>query len=355
MIESDQRQEQAGRLDVGSLIPVTTVHTDQLADFLNHQEVQYLLSGQTLFNIGDKDDATIYLLSGELEVINKEGKSELLVAGTRDSWHPIAHSQPRQVTAKALTDISYISIDSYRYDTLLAWDQTAGYIVLDISSNREFDDDADWMIKLLHTDLFYRVPPGNITNIFRNFQRIDVGEGDIVFNQGEMGDSCYYIKSGEFSVVVDSGAGSHQVATLCEGGSFGEDALLSDNPRNATIKALSGGTLMRLDKEHFDALLKAPVVSELTFSDAREMAEQGAKWIDVRMDDEFNSGHIDNSTHMPLHLLRLKMRLLDKKTPYIVYCDTGRRSSAATYLLSQAGFEVYLLKGGYSEGAFPAH
>ncbi|MBL4608452.1 MAG: cyclic nucleotide-binding domain-containing protein [Pseudomonadales bacterium] len=351
MIESDQRQEQAEQLDLGALIPVTTVHTDQLADFLNHQEVQYLVSGQTLFKIGDKDDATIYLLSGELEVINKDGKSEVITAGTRDSWHPVAHSQPRQVTAKALSDVSYISIDSYRYDTLLAWDQTAGYIVLDISSNRDFDDDADWMIKLLHTDLFYRVPPGNITNIFKEFQRVDVCDGDIVFNQGEKGDSCYYIKSGEFAVIIDSGTGSNQVATLCEGGSFGEDALLSDNPRNASIKALSNGTLMRLDKEHFDALLKSPVVSELTFSDALEMVEQGAKWVDVRLDDEFNCGHIDDSTHMPLHLLRLKMRMLDKKTPYIVYCDTGRRSSAATYLLSQAGFEVYVLKGGYSGGS----
>ena len=355
MMESDQRQEGADRLDVGALIPVSAVHTDQLANFLNHQEVEYLVSGQTLFNLGDKDDTTIYLLSGELELIDSSGKSEHMVAGTRDSWHPVAHHQPRKVSAKALTDISYIRIDSYRYDTLLAWDQTAGYIVLDISSNREFDEDADWMIKLLHTDLFYRVPPANITNIFRNFERIEVKKGDVIFNQGEAGDSCYYIKFGEFAVLINSDAGNNQVATLSEGGSFGEDALLSENPRNATIQALSEGTLMRLDKAHFDALLKEPVVSELGYSDALEMVEEGAQWIDVRLDDEFNSGHIDNSTHMPLHLLRLKMRLLDKKTPYIVYCDTGRRSSAATYLLSQAGFEVYLLKDGHTSRESSAH
>ncbi|MBV1871169.1 MAG: cyclic nucleotide-binding domain-containing protein [Gammaproteobacteria bacterium] len=348
MIESDNRQERSGRLDIGALIPVSAVHTDQLASFLNHQEVEYLLSGQTLFNIGEKDDTTIYLLSGELGLIDSEGKNELMVAGTRDSWHPIAHNQPRKVTAKALTDISYIRIDSYRYDTLLAWDQTAGYIVLDISSNREFDEDAEWMIKLLHTDLFYRVPPANITNIFRNFERMEVKKGDTIFKQGEAGDSCFYIKTGEFAVLIDSAAGSSQVATISEGGSFGEDALLSDSPRNATIQALSDGTLMRLDKEHFDALLREPVVSELSYSDGLEMVEESAQWIDVRLDDEFNGGHIDNSVHMPLHLLRLKMRLLDKKTPYIVYCDTGRRSSAATYLLSQAGFEVYLLQGGYA-------
>jgi rhodanese-related sulfurtransferase len=31
---------------------------------------------------------------------------------------------------------------------------------------------------------------------------------------------------------------------------------------------------------------------------------------------------------------------------YVVCCDTGRRSSAAAYILSERGFEAYVLKGG---------
>ncbi|MCI0400965.1 MAG: rhodanese-like domain-containing protein [Gammaproteobacteria bacterium] len=45
-------------------------------------------------------------------------------------------------------------------------------------------------------------------------------------------------------------------------------------------------------------------------------------------------------------MLRLKAGGLDPRRKYIVYCDTGRRSSAAAFLLNQRGFNAYILKGG---------
>lgn len=329
-------------------IPVSSIHTDQFEKFLSHQKIQYLCKGQHLFRMGDEDNATIYLLSGELELSDLQGKTQIIRAGTRESWHPVAHQQPRQVTAMALSDCSYISFDRYRYDTLLAWDQVAGYMVLDISSDRALEDDAGWMIKLLQSELFYRVPPANIMRIFKQFEAINVAAGDYVFQQGEVGDSCYYIKSGEFAVMLNSGDKQNQVATLREGGSFGEDALLSGSPRNASIQALTDGCLMCLKKQHFDELLKNPVLAELSFSDAEARVAQGAQWIDVRLDEEYQAGHLAGSVHIPLHLLRLKSRVLNKTKPYIVYCDNGKRSAAASFLLSQAGFDVYLLSGGYN-------
>lgn len=327
-------------------IPVSSIHTDQFEKFLSHQQIQYLCKGQNLFRMGDEDNATIYLLSGELELSDMQGRTQVIQAGTRESWHPLAHQQPRQVTATALSDCTYISFDRYRYDTLLAWDQVAGYMVLDISSNRELEDDATWMIKLLQSELFYRVPPANIMRIFKQFEAIELAAGDYVFRQGEVGDSCYYIKSGEFAVLLNGDTQQNVVATLCEGGSFGEDALLSGAPRNASIQAVTDGCLMRLKKVDFEALLKNPVLAELSFDEAQTRVSHGAQWIDVRLDEEYQAGHLPGSVHIPLHLLRLKARLLNKNTPYIVYCDNGKRSAAATFLLSQAGFEVSLLAGG---------
>jgi len=42
----------------------------------------------------------------------------------------------------------------------------------------------------------------------------------------------------------------------------------------------------------------------------------------------------------------MKLRTLDPGTPYVVVCDTGRRSSAAAFLLSERGFDACCLKGG---------
>ena len=54
----------------------------------------------------------------------------------------------------------------------------------------------------------------------------------------------------------------------------------------------------------------------------------------------------DDAVNIPLYFIRLKINALDKNTQYVVCCDTGRRSSAAAYILSERGFEAYVLKGG---------
>ena len=51
---------------------------------------------------------------------------------------------------------------------------------------------------------------------------------------------------------------------------------------------------------------------------------------------------------MPLYFIRLKMKALDRNVHYIVYCDTGRRSSAAAYILNERGFRASVLRGGLS-------
>ena len=47
-----------------------------------------------------------------------------------------------------------------------------------------------------------------------------------------------------------------------------------------------------------------------------------------------------------MYFIRLKLKSLDLDTRYVVCCDTGRRSSAGAYILSERGFETYVLKGG---------
>ena len=72
------------------------------------------------------------------------------------------------------------------------------------------------------------------------------------------------------------------------------------------------------------------------------------QWIDVRTQDEFEQGHMPGALNMPLNLLKLKSRMLEADRHLVVYCNSGRRSEAAAYLLGQDGFKVSALAGGYS-------
>ena len=59
---------------------------------------------------------------------------------------------------------------------------------------------------------------------------------------------------------------------------------------------------------------------------------------------------IEGSLNIPLYFIRLKLSTLDRTKPYVVYCDTGRRSSAAAYILVERGFDAYVLSGGLGNG-----
>ena len=72
------------------------------------------------------------------------------------------------------------------------------------------------------------------------------------------------------------------------------------------------------------------------------------KFIDVRTNSEFLSGHIENSIHIPLQELENRLNEIDqiKQKNIIVYCRSGARSSNATSILLKNNFKVQNLSGG---------
>jgi len=64
------------------------------------------------------------------------------------------------------------------------------------------------------------------------------------------------------------------------------------------------------------------------------------------MPTEYQNRHIKGSVNIPLYFVRRQLSKLKPGVPYVVACDTGTRSAAATYILRQQGFEAYVLKGG---------
>lgn len=136
------------------------------------------------------------------------------------------------------------------------------------------------------------------------------------------------------------------VAELGVGSCFGEEALLTEHARNATVTMLEDACVLRLARHDFITLLSAPVIDELDLAQANGLLAQGAQWLDVRLIDEYQRGHALQALNMPLHLLRLKTRLLKLDRVYLCYCDSGKRSASAVFLLTQLGFSAYPLRGG---------
>jgi rhodanese-related sulfurtransferase len=151
--------------------------------------------------------------------------------------------------------------------------------------------------------------------------------------------------------VADAASGALRlINTLADGDSFGEEALLAGGSRNATVRMSTPGRLLALAKADFDALLRPPMVEEIAAPAAREMLMHGAaKLLDCRHAAEHAASRIAGARSLPLGSLRQDgVFAIDPDATYIVYCDTGRRSRAAAFLLYERGIRALSLTGGLS-------
>ena len=337
-----------------TLTPLKSMTDSHLTELVQNCQPETVCRGQELFRPGDYDRHHVYLLHGEVELIDADG-SVSQVKG-RSSVLPLALAQPRQHKALATTDCSVLRVDSDRLDQLLAWSQIAEYLLLDVAYKREMDEDVAWITTLLRSNLFFKVPPVNVQAIVSSLTPVPVTAGQTILSQGDLGDCCYFIKEGEAAVTRSSGSADSEqqhLANIGIGRCFGEDALLNETVRNATVTMRTDGVLMRLQAKDFIRLLKAPPVARLTLvewrqllADQRGPSGERVVTIDVRTGDEYALGHLDEAVNIPLNLLRLKTRLLSRSARYVVYCDTGWRSTAAAHLLSQDGYDVNALESG---------
>jgi len=329
--------------------PLDGLRRENVAALARKTTVRKLEAGRVLFKEGDNDRRTFYLVAGDVELRSADRTVATLRAGTPEARSAVAPGQPRRFTARALSDLEYISIDSDLLDVLLTWDQTGTYEVNEIAAESgDASDGDDWMTVLLQNKAFHRIPPANIQALFMRLERVNYKAGDVVIKQGDDGDYFYVITRGKCVVTRETPLNREgiRLAELGVGESFGEEALVSEARRNATVTMLTDGSLMRLNKADFDALLHEPLLHRVELEHARELVSRGARWLDVRLPSEFENFHLEDAVNIPLYFIRMKLRTLDSDVPYVVVCDTGRRSSAGAFLLSERGFEAYCLKGG---------
>jgi len=328
-----------------SFSPLDSLKAENLHALARKTRVRSLEAGRVLFKEGDSDKRTFYLVAGQVELRSDGQTIAVIRARTAEARIPLSAGLPRKFTARAATDIEYIMIDSDLLDVLITWDQTGQY---EVSELRGGEVSGDWMTTLLQTKAFHRIPPANIQAIFMRMQRINYRAGDVVIKQGTEGDFFYVVVAGKCAVTRETPLNKEgiKLAELGPGDSFGEEALIAEAKRNATVTMTTDGTLMRLGKNDFQTLLNEPLLQWVNQEGAREIVAKGGKWLDVRLPSEFQNFRIDDAVNIPLYFIRLKLNALDKNTQYVVCCDTGRRSSAAAYILSERGFDAFVLKGG---------
>ncbi|MBK8401995.1 MAG: cyclic nucleotide-binding domain-containing protein [Propionivibrio sp.] len=340
------------------LEPICALSALRLSELAGMCSTEAVNRGLDPFRLRGIQGQSVYLLSGELKLSYDDGSSFVLVGGCEASLWPLGKRPPQVTHGKAITDVELIRVDDEVLDIIMTWDQlSAGIDPADSSPEA-----TDWRVmsgafrlQSLTDGSLSRLPSASIDELFKRFERIKAKAGETILREGDAGDFYYIIENGRCVVTRKVGGVDMPLAELKAGDAFGEEALVVEGTRNATVGMKTSGVLLRLKKSDFVELLREPLLKRVSWAEALQHVSGGALWIDVRYPSEYRNDRLTGAVNVPLSEIRNAIGLLDRDREYITYCQSGRRSSAAAFLLSQRGYRACCLKDGLKgrEGSLP--
>lgn len=323
-------------------IPFDGLSSSHMEELRGQIEVLQLPAARPLFKRGESSEQAYFLVEGELDLV--DGDFQVTRFNADDDENYLALDNYPQHTISAVTTAPTViyTLARDKLDLLMTWIQAAESMLGDSKE----EGARDWMDSLLSSGLFSQVPPQKIQSLFTRFEEREVQLGDVVIREHEPGEELFVIKRGRAMVIRGEGKRMEVLAPLSAGSFFGEDALISDSPRNASVVMSSDGVLMCLSKESFQQILEQSVIralSEAELEALQEEQDRSAVLIDVRLASEFKHNRLPGARNIPLSELRKQLRSLEKDFIYGVVCDGGRRSALGAYLLTEAGYDAYVL------------
>jgi CRP-like cAMP-binding protein len=341
----NQTAHQIDPASLRRLQPLGTLDEADLRRLCNCAELVRLQPGEVLKMTGQLPRFLDYLISGEIELRRGTHTRLRIHQDNNHARRPLQDSLPQYERISARTSCAVLRIDQQQLEHLLETNWQQGYEIEEL----HIDNDLHSMGNLLQNRCLLALPPDNIESVMALMQSIEVQAGETIIWQGEHDDGYYTVLNGHCRVSRRPHALAEDIrlAELGPGSSFGEEALITDAARNATITMLTHGVLVRLEKKYF---LRYVVNELLDFHDYHSMIgelRQGAKLIDVRGSDEYQRNGY--GMHIPLPMLRLRLQKLSKGREYVFCCNDARLSTAAAFIATQQGFKASVLQGGLNK------
>ncbi len=118
------------------------------------------------------------------------------------------------------------------------------------------EDSSMLLNRLAKVELVRSLPPEEMEGVLTCIEPMSAAAGEVLFRQGDAGTAMYFIDDGEVEIISGTGDEAKVIASLGEGQSFGEMALLHSDARTATAVAKSDTRLLVIGKEQFNALME---------------------------------------------------------------------------------------------------
>jgi putative peptide zinc metalloprotease protein len=206
------------------------------------------VKGTVILAEGDAGIDAFIVIDGRLEVqlAGKDGALPLAVLNPGDLFGEVAiieGAERRTASVVALTAVTLLRIDGATFGEALA-ESPHARAELETAAHRmavgRFIKSATMLGDLSAIAL---------AQLAERVHERTVAAGETVIRRGDAGEECYLVRDGELDVFDDSGETERRLATLRTGMLFGEAALLTGAPRNATVRARTAADLLVLRRD----------------------------------------------------------------------------------------------------------
>ncbi|MBW1769500.1 MAG: cyclic nucleotide-binding domain-containing protein [Deltaproteobacteria bacterium] len=115
------------------------------------------------------------------------------------------------------------------------------------------------------------LPAEEVVQLIPHVKTVRFSAGEIIFRQGDRASELYFIVTGSVQVIRGLDTDTKLIAELGEGDTFGEIALISDQPRTGTVRAITDIEVCTIHKIEFEQLIKqSPALRDASSKMVRE-------------------------------------------------------------------------------------
>ena len=278
----------------------------ELSGVAHHTQIISIPANRWVLREGRTLSGSYYLAQGRVRLHSPDA---VVSHSARDARSPL---YPGHAAIRTLTAARLVHVD------------TASVALLLGRADLQPEQDAllPWEQRFLGSPLMRRLDAGVWQKLFSELDERPFAAGESLITEGDPANDFLVLKSGRAAVR----RAGRTLAQLVPGDFFGEDALIMNGRRNATVSALEAGAVLRLPKDRFVALLLDRVVRFAECSDAGvnlDVGEPGA-----------------------LAELRQTMTTLDPKQRYQVVGGRPEERALATFILAQKGLDAWAMAEG---------
>jgi len=319
-------------------IPLSTFPLSAFEEICETVKVEQIQDGP-IFKRGDTDELLVYLLRGSISLECDGLYVDTIAADSESAKFALAHQIPRKIDAiaKGLVRIVRLNPAIVNNPPEYEYDENQGLTVVEETSG----DPDDWMTALLQLPLFQILPATCLQKILTSMKTMPFGTGDVIIDSSKKVDQFFVIAKGECLLQSEFGE-----VKLMPGDSFGEPYALADYPVRERVIALSEGSLITLEKNHFFNGVIKQLVKYIKLDELSDWLAKGALFLDVRSSHNFAKQHMEGSLNIPLLSLGKRIAELPLNKTIVLICANGKASEAAAFILFKHGLEALVVKGG---------